>query len=90
MAKRQSKKTLGEAMEEVTELEQKAAVQEVLANYLRGRYLSRDSVQALSRIDCNGAPVQEVVVEAMAIELEEGVEEMRRVAARAKEEVFSG
>lgn len=83
-------KTIGEVMSEVTELEQRAAVQEAVSNYLRGRYLSRDSGAALSQIDCNGAPVPEVVIEATCIDMDEGVVAMRKAAAKMKEEVVSG
>ena len=83
-------KSIGEVMKEITELEQRAAVQEAVSNYLRGRYLSRDSGAALSKINCNGAPVPEVVIEATCIDLDEGVTAMRKAADRMKGEVISG
>ena len=57
------KKTVKNTLSEVRELEQLAAVYSASANWLKTRYISRDSAPAVSQVSCNGAPVPEEVVE---------------------------
>jgi hypothetical protein len=82
------KKTFGRILEEVREFKERAAVSEALANYLRTRYLPRDSVKTVPQIPCDGSPVSEATLDAMAAELESSAKEMRTLAeSRLKEEI---
>jgi hypothetical protein len=78
-------------LQEITELEQRSAVQQQLILILRSRYLPRDSSpDPAARIPCNGAPVNLEIIEDVVEEMEEGIEEMRRaVNAYKAEEVPS-
>ena len=88
---RQRTKTVGDMLQEITELEQRSAVQQQLILILRSRYLPRDSSpDPAARIPCNGAPVNLEIIEDVVEEMEEGIEEMRRaVNAYKAEEVPS-
>lgn len=72
-------RTLKNALQEIQEMRQKAAAYKASASYLRTRYLSRDSAKAQAQLTCDGAPVQEAVVEEVAAEME-------TVARRLEEE----
>lgn len=89
MARR--RKTFKEAQDEYDELLGTAAINRALANYLRTRYLSRDSGVAHARIDCNGRPVPEDLIELKAGDLEAEAAEME-TSARSYEgaEVVDG
>jgi hypothetical protein len=86
---RTAKKTVGQAMQEVRELNERAAVNRALASYLRTRYLPRDAIGAQSKIQCLGSPVSEPVLEEMAAELEEGAKEMDGVAKSYEQTEFT-
>lgn len=74
---RQRKKTVGDALQQIAELEQRAAVQRTLVTILRSRYLPSDaSPIPPAQIPCNGAPVDPLLIEEVVDEMEEGVEEM--------------
>lgn len=73
-------KTLGEAMREVTELEQRAAIMDAVVNFLRTGYVSRDSLPAQKALACNGAPIPERLVDEVAAEFTEASTEMRKAA----------
>tara|TARA_Y100000034_G_scaffold75024_1_gene90096 strand:+ start:246 stop:515 length:270 start_codon:yes stop_codon:yes gene_type:complete len=77
---RPKKKTVGDALEEIKELKQRAAVQRALVAILRTRYLPRDSQEAGAKISCDGAPVQEELIDEIACELEEGADEMEKTS----------
>lgn len=80
--------TLGRSIEQVLELEARAAVYRALASYLRTRYLSRDSTSAAFTLKTlAGAAVPETVVQLVAVELEADAEaeESTVKAAKAQE-----
>lgn len=84
---RQRKKTVGDMLQEISELEQRVAVQQQLVLILRSRYLPRDSSpDPAARIPCNGAPVSTDVIEEVVEELEDGIEEMRKAVNAFKAE----
>lgn len=72
------KKTIGVLLNKVSELKQRAAVQDSLVQILRTRYLPRDGADALAQVDCEGAPVKPDVIEEFVEELEEGVTEINK------------
>jgi hypothetical protein len=86
---RSTKKTVGQAMQEVRELHERAAVNRALAGYIRTRYLPRDAMGAQARVQCMGSPVSEAVLEEMAAELEEGAKEMDGVAKSYEQTEFT-
>ena len=69
-------KTIKQALSEVSELSQRSAVYEAAANWLKTRYVSRDSTPAVSQVSCDGAPVPEEVVEVVIQELMDQAVEM--------------
>lgn len=84
---RQRKKTVGDMLQEISELEQRVAIQQQLVLILRSRYLPRDSSpDPAARIPCNGAPVSTDVIEEVVEELEDGIEEMRKAVNAFKAE----
>lgn len=84
---RQRKKTVGDMLQEISELEQRVAIQQQLVLILRSRYLPRDSSpDPAARIPCNGAPVSTDVIEEVVEELEAGIEEMRKAVNAFKAE----
>ena len=84
---RQRKKTVGDMLQEISELEQRVAIQQQLVLILRSRYLPRDSSpDPAARIPCNGAPVSIDVIEEVVEELEDGIEEMRKAVNAFKAE----
>lgn len=84
---RQKKKTVGDMLQEISELEQRVAIQQQLVLILRSRYLPRDSSpDPAARIPCNGAPVSTDVIEEVVEELEDGIEEMRKAVNAFKAE----
>ncbi len=84
---RQRKKTVGDMLRQISELEQRAAIQQQLVLILRSRYLPRDSSpDPAARIPCNGAPVHTDLIEEVVEELEDGIEEMEKAIKLYKEE----
>ena len=84
---RQRKKTVGDMLQEISELEQRVAIQQQLVLILRSRYLPRDSSpDPAAQIPCNGAPVSTDVIEEVVEELEDGIEEMRKAVNAFKAE----
>jgi hypothetical protein len=84
---RQRKKTVGDMLQQISELEQRAAIQQALVTILRSRYLPRDSSpDPAARIPCNGAPVSTDLIEEVVEEMEDGVEEMKKAVSLYKEE----
>ena len=78
---RQKKKTIGDALAEISDLKQRAAVQMAMVTILRSRYLPRDGVpEPQAAISCDGAPVPTELIDEIASELEEGAEEMNNAA----------
>ena len=85
------KKTLGQVMQEIQELEERSAVHKALSSYLRTRYLPRDSISAQAKISCAHGAVSEGILNEVAQELEEGAEEMdNTLRAYKAEEVNDG
>ena len=70
-------KTVKQTLSEIQDLKFRAAVYQAGADWLRTRYISRDSAPAVSQINCEGAPVPEEVVEAVLQEMEEQAKEMK-------------
>jgi len=84
---RQRTKTVGDMLQQISELEQRAAVQQQLVLILRSRYLPRDSSpEPAARIPCNGAPVNTDLIEEIVEELEDGIVEMNKAIALHKAE----
>lgn len=73
-------KTVGDIAREAQGLRQRAAVNMALASMLRTGYLPRDSMSAQKKIACDGAAVEEGVIETVVIELEDGAREMTKAA----------
>ena len=70
---------LNDALRTIHSLQGAAAVKTALASYLRFRYLSRDSSDAIAQIkDAEGRPVSESVIEAEARALESEAKEMMK------------
>ncbi len=77
--------TLGDTIAQVREMEGRASVKRAMANYLRMRYLSRDSGRAVAAIQgSDGSAVSEEIVEAEARSLEEEAKEIDRAVRAAK------
>ena len=72
------KTTVGRAMEQIQDMEERIAITRALIGYLRTRYLSRDSMMATSKITNKGKPVSEASIRVYVEELEEAVEEADR------------
>jgi len=89
---RAKRKTLGDAIVEIKDLQQRAAVQRAMVSILRSRYLPRDGVpDPQAQIACEGAPVSHDLIDEMACELEEGAEEMEKaVSSYMAEEITNG
>ena len=84
---RQRAKTVGDMLQQISELEQRAAIQQQLVLILRSRYLPRDSSpEPAARIPCNGAPVSTDLIEEVVEELEDGIEEMKKAVSLYKAE----
>ena len=79
---RAKKKTIGDALSDVQDLKQRAAVQRALVSMLRSRYLPRDGIpEPQAHIACDGAPVSYELIEEIVYELEEGIEEMEKTVS---------
>ena len=89
---RPRKKTVGDALNDIKDLQQRAWVQKAIIGILRSRYMTRDGVeQPQAHISCEGAPVSEDLIEEMVCELEEGAAEMEKAAtAYMAEEISNG
>ena len=72
------KKTIGQAIQEVRELDERASVLRVIAGYLRTKYLPRDAISAQGKIACNGSPVSEAMIEEVAVEFEDEAKELEK------------
>lgn len=84
---RQRKKTVGDMLKQISELEQRAAVQQALVTILRSRYLPTDaSPKPPAQIPCNGAPVDTDLIEEIVEEMEEGIEQMNKAVNLYKQE----
>lgn len=84
---RQKKKTVGDALLQIAELEQRAAVQQALVTILRSRYLPRDSApDPIAQIPCNGAPVPTDLIEVVVEEIEDGILQMNKAVNIMKAE----
>jgi hypothetical protein len=84
---RQKKKTVGDMLQQISELEQRAAIQQTLVLILRSRYLPRDaSPTPPAQIPCNGAPVDPDLIEEVVEEMEDGIQEMHKAVRLYKEE----
>lgn len=68
---RPKKKTLESALKAIQEKKGTAAVYRMLAEYLERRYLSRDSEPAHAQVSCEGAPVDEAVIEEVMEDLKD-------------------
>ncbi len=90
MSKADRKKTIGQAMQEVHELDERASVHMALASFLHTRYLPRDSMEAQAQIQCSSGAVSEAMIEEVAQELEEGADEMKKAMKAYQSEVISG
>ena len=87
---RQKRKTVGDMLRQISELEQRAAIQQQLVLILRSRYLPKDSSpEPSAQIPCNGAPVATELIECVVEELEDGIEEMNKAVRLYKEEEVS-
>jgi len=76
--------TLSELMTEVTEKEGSAAVYKMLAGYLRGRYLPRDSMGAQAKIALENGHVDEYVIEEVAEEIDDLVKGLTNAAKKLR------
>ena len=78
---RAKRKTIGDIVAAVKDLQQRAAVHRAMVSILRSRYLPRDGVQEPpSAISCEGAPVPHGLIEEIVYELEEGADEMEKAS----------
>lgn len=76
MSKIGKPRTLADALAQIRELKERAAVNLALVGVLRTRYLPRDGTAAQAHIACDGSPVTERMLDEMAAELEEAAKEM--------------
>lgn len=77
--------TLGEALNQVREMEARVAVKRGLLNFLRMRYIGRDSADALAQFRvADGSPAPQAVVELEAQSIEEEIAELERAVRAAK------
>ena len=84
---RQKTKTVGDLLLQISELEQRAAIQQQLVRILRSRYLPTDSsTSPAAQIPCNGAPVLLEIIEEFVEEMEDGIEEMQKAVNLYKAE----
>ena len=83
-------RTLKDILREVRELKQRAAVYDLLASFLEGKYLPRDASPNPAKVNCDGAPVEEAVIEEIARELSEGAKEFRKQVKLQEQEEYDG
>ncbi len=83
-------KTVGEVLQEVRELKERATIHQALASYLRTYYMGRDSGKAQKQLNCDAAPVSERVIEEIACELEEASKEALTIANSTLLEKYDG
>lgn len=83
-------KTVGELLQEVRELKERATIHTALANYLRTYYMGRDSGKAQKQFHCESAPVADRVIEEIACELEEAAKEAVTIANSTLSEKYDG
>jgi hypothetical protein len=83
-------KTVGEVLQEVRELKERATIHQALASYLRTYYMGRDSGKAQKQLNCDAAPVSERVIEEIACELEEASKEALTIANSTLSEKYDG
>ena len=82
VAKTKKAKTLEDVLDEIKAVKEESVVYSALANYLRTKYLPRDSMPEPSKLSCEGAPVRIETIEEVAAALEEQARER-------KDQVFS-
>jgi len=63
-------KTLDDVLHGIQSLKHQIAINRALANFLRTKYLPRDSISAPAKINCEGAPVPEGAIEEAVARLE--------------------
>jgi 4-hydroxy-3-methylbut-2-enyl diphosphate reductase IspH len=87
-----TKKTVKRTIQEVRDLEHLAAVHNASANWLKVRYLSRDSSPAIGKIACeDGSSVPEEIIEQAVSHLESLAKELQDTAqAMLGKEVTNG
>lgn len=84
-------KTIGEALEDLRELEGRTAVLETAVSYLKTRYVGRDSSMPIAQIKHpDGSPVGSAVVELVCQSLEDEIQEMKEAAAAWRGTVLDG
>lgn len=83
-------KTVGEVLQEVRELKERATVHQALASYLRTYYMGRDSGKSQKQLSCDASPVSERVIEEIACELEETSKEAVSIANSTLLEKYDG
>ena len=86
---RPRKKTVGDLINQISELEQRASIQQTLISILKSRYLPKDSApKPVAQISCNGAPVSTDLIEEVVDEMEKEVSDTnKRVAVYKAEEI---
>lgn len=70
-------KTLEDVLDEIKAVKEESVVYSALANYLRTKYLPRDSMPEPSKLSCEGAPVRIETIEEVAAALEEQARERK-------------
>lgn len=84
-------KTIGEALDELRELEGKAAVINACISYLKTRYVGRDSSMPIAQIQHpDGSAVPSAIVEMVCNAWEDDVRDMEETAAAYRGEVLNG
>lgn len=83
---RPAKKTVGRVLQEIRDLKEEEAVLLVAANFLRTRYLPRDSVVSVPQIPCENSPCSYEVIEEVAEKLESMANEANKAATAALKE----
>jgi hypothetical protein len=70
-------KTLEDVLDEIKAVKEEAVVYLALSNYLRTKYLPRDSMPEPSKLSCEGAPVRIETIDEVAAALEEQARERK-------------
>jgi hypothetical protein len=85
---RPRKKTVGVAIQEVREMQERIAVTRALSSYIRTRYLPRDAQPVPVRLPCQGSYVSEAMLEEVAQELEESATNLEKTIKTYEQQEF--
>jgi hypothetical protein len=87
----QRQKTIGQAVEELKELDGKVAVLTAAIGYFRTRYIGRDSSMPIAQLKGrDGSPVDEAIIELQVNAWEDEVRDMEETAVSYRAEPVSG